>query len=188
MPACALDITILAEDTARLGGSHGDSRPGHHAPTPQHTIQSRDGRGADGLRSCSSDSHPTGMRARSWRFEPCSSAMGRWCSAFAGRCSAMPTMLTTPSRPHSSSWCAGPARYGCATRWGLGSIRWPIASRTAPGRTRPDAGNKSCVRRNSPPGSMTTAIVMTSQRWCTRSWAVCRSGTARRSYFACWRA
>ena len=52
-------------------------------------------------------------------FRAWSSATGRWCSASAAACS---TTLTTPSRPRSWSWCAGPAHFGCGTRWGPGFI------------------------------------------------------------------
>jgi hypothetical protein len=46
----------------------------------------------------------------------------------------------------SWSWCAGTVRFGCGTRWGRGSIRWPVARHLAPGRPRPGGGGTSCVR------------------------------------------
>ena len=94
----APDITILAEETAGLGGSHGVRRPRHHSPKPQHAIQRGDDRGTDGRTIARAVHVPAGMRPRSWRSGPWSSATGRWCSASAAPCCATPTMPTTPFR------------------------------------------------------------------------------------------
>ena len=74
---------------------------------------------------------------------PWSIGTGRWSGGSVARSSATSTTPRTPSRPRSWSWCGGPARSGCATRWGPGSIGSPAGPRSAPGSRRVDGGRRS---------------------------------------------